>query len=249
MIKVSILILTHNAPRYVDETLKTLNEVTSQDSLDDVEIIVVDNASDTETKSILERLKSVGYIDKLFYSPQNTFFAGGNNLAAKLASNSSKYYLLLNSDVKIKDKFWLKSLLKYKVSSEKYGAVSYGYCTNPSRADGYCFLIDKELYDKYQLDENYQWWWSMTKIQAEIMKEGYSILAIDNHDDIIYHYGGKSGKSFLAAKGMETQRDEILSWFDNSTGKVDVLSLSFKYALINYFKKIYKKIKSIFLKK
>ena len=47
MIKISIIIITHNAPSYVDETLSTLHYLTAKNDLEKCEIIVVDNASDS----------------------------------------------------------------------------------------------------------------------------------------------------------------------------------------------------------
>lgn len=81
---------------------------------------------------------------------------------------------------------------KYGISA--YGAVNDGKTT---RVDGYCFLIDKDLYDKFKLDENFKWFWSITKLQGEVLEiPNTSVKAYYDHDDIIIHYGGKSGKAF-----------------------------------------------------
>lgn len=232
---ISIIILTYNAPEYVRETLETLNNVTSPAILHRCEIIVWDNNSNEETKALLNSLKEQGYIDKLHFSNENLLFAGGNNEAAKLASSSSKYYLLLNSDIRIVDSQWLSFLLN-AVEEGDYSGASYGFCKRPNRCDGYCFLIRREIYDKFQLDTNFQWWWGITKMQAQILHEGHSLLAYRFHNHLLVHYGGKSGNAYKNAKGMEIDVTDVIKWFQSSKGKIvskSALKLGnlFKYVL------------------
>lgn len=234
MKEISILMLTHNAPEYVKETIETLYNVTDKDDLAKCELIVWDNASEQPTINILENLKEEGKIDKLFLSPDNLLFAGGNNSAAKLSDKDTKYYLLLNSDIKIKDKYWLKYLLSAK-DRGGYAAVSYGFCKNPNRCDGYCLLLDRNLYDKYELDESFQWWWGVTKLQAEILKDGGKLLAFNHHNHIIYHYGGKSGTDFKNAKGMDADVSDILEWFNNASGYINRKNALSMGNPLNYF--------------
>lgn len=225
--KISILILTYNAPKYVEETIVSLNTITNKEDLDLCEIIVVDNNSEPETKELLKKLEKKGYINKLFFSPVNTLFAKGNNIAASLSAENSDYYLLLNSDICIKNKNWLSQLVKAKKKGN-YKAVSYGYCdSSPIRLDGYCFLIDKPIYDKYKLDEEYEWWWSVTKIQAEILKNEGNLLGFKNHNRFLIHYGGKSGNAFKNAKGMDVDRQKVLKWFDDNDNSIKIKSLKF----------------------
>lgn len=187
----SIIILVHNAPKYVLKTFLSLQKTKNSN----YESIVVDNKSGLFTKLLLKLLFKLKYIDKLYYSKENMFFAKGNNFGTTLASKDSNYYLLLNSDVKIINPNWLELLLKnHKYGISAYGAVNDGKNT---RADGYCFLIDKDLYDKFKLDENFKWFWSITKLQGEVLEiPNTSVKAYYDHDDIIIHYGGKSGKAF-----------------------------------------------------
>jgi len=234
--EISILILTHNAPDYVAETIETLNDVTRKSTRNRMEIIVWDNDSNIETQQLVKQYKSKGYIDKLHLCNSNLLFAGGNNRASKLASESSKYYLLLNSDVCIKDPDWLDILIN--ACSKGYSAVSYGVCDNPVRADGYCLLIDRKLYDKFQLDENYQWFFSVTKIQAQIMGEKRGkILAFRNHDKLLKHYGGKSGNDFKGAKGMDTEFNEITKWYEDLAGSITVKKAFTFMGLVSHINK------------
>lgn len=234
---VSIIILTYNAPEYVKETIETLNIVSDPAVLGRCEIIVWDNNSNDETKELLISLKEKGYIDKLHLSEENLLFAGGNNEASKLADPSSKYYLLLNSDIRVVDPQWLSILLK-SVENGKYSGVSYGFCKKPNRCDGYCFLIKRELYDKFHLDTAFQWWWGVTKLQAQILNEGYSLLAYRFHNHLLVHYGGKSGDAYKNAKGMDIDISDVMQWFQSSKGMIGVKS-ALKFG--NIFKYVMKK--------
>jgi glycosyltransferase involved in cell wall biosynthesis len=208
---VSIIMLVHNAATYIKKSIKSLKMTTNIS----YELIVIDNASDMKTKKLLFNYKSIGYITKLFYSDKNLFYAKGNNIGLELCSPDSKYILLLNSDVEILDSDWLYKLKSIMPKGE--GAASFGVClTAPIRADGFCFLIQKDIYAYFKLDENFEWWWSLTKLQGNMLKNNYPIVAVRNFNNIIKHYGGSSGDSWKTAKGMDIKRETILSWFPPS---------------------------------
>lgn len=218
--KISILMLSYNAPKYVYESVSTLKKITKTEI--PYELIVVDNASRWPTKMLVKYLHNKGMIDKLRLNKNNQLFAGGNNTASCMAADDSTHYLLLNSDVRINDPKWLDRLVALLPSDggiSSFGAV----LTDPVRADGYCMLVNKELYDKYQLDENFQWWWSVTKLEAQILNEGFSIIAVENHENMIHHYGGKSGRGFKNAKGLNVDIDEIKAWFENSGDRMRIV--------------------------
>ncbi|SDG71404.1 glycosyltransferase family 2 protein [Microbacterium sp. 77mftsu3.1] len=202
----SILILTHNAPEYVELTIRSLRKNTQNVEF---EVVVVDNASDQETVNLVTRLRDEGLIDKLQLSEVNTLFAGGNNIAASMASDDATHFLLLNSDVEVRASDWLTRLL----SHHKEGAVSYGVATDPLRLDGYCLLMDAHIYRAFPLDEGHQWWWSVTKQQAAILVAGYAASGFYEHEQYVHHFGGKSGSAFLSAKGMNVGRREVYGWF------------------------------------
>lgn len=208
---VSILMVVYNAPEYTRESIETVCSMTKGV---DYELVVVDNASGNETKELLQKLKSEGKIDRLYFNDTNSFFAGGNNIASKIADKNSTHYLLLNSDVSIKDENWLKKILSFS-QENNCAVVSYGavlYC--PERADGYCLLIEKKLYDHYMLDENFAFFWGLTKLESQILAEKRNIVAFRNHEKYIHHYGGGSGDAYKKAKGMDTNISEVMHWFD-----------------------------------
>lgn len=221
---ISIIILVHNAPKYVLKTFLSLKKTKNSN----YESIVVDNKSGLFTKLLLKLLFKLKYIDKLYYSKENLFFAKGNNFGATLTSKDAKYYLLLNSDIKIINPNWLELLSK----NHKYGISAYGVVNDGenTRADGYCFLIDKDLYDKFKLDENFKWFWSITKLQGEVLEAPKtSVKAYYDHEDIIIHYGGKSGKAFkkVNANLKEQEVNELLK----KTKNKNILTISAKELL------------------
>lgn len=205
---VSILMLTYNAPEYVRKSIETVHAKTEGVAY---RLVVVDNASGPETVELVTQLKQEGKIDSLLLSPENTLFAGGNNLAAQQADPASTHFLLLNSDIEVRDPLWLRKLL----DAHKPGATSYGVVAHPPlRLDGYCFLIDADLYRASGgLNEEHQWWWGITRLQADLLDAGKSVQGWYSHDDILFHFGGKSGDAFIGAKGMDVSRDEVIGWF------------------------------------
>lgn len=208
--------LTYNAPRYVKKSIVSLKKLTSNQNY---ELIVVDNDSKHPTVRTLYKLKSRGLVDKLYYNSNNDLFAKGNNIAARLASEDSDYYLLLNSDVEIKSPDWLDKLIE--LMPEEGGIASFGAVQSaPKRADGYCMMINADLYNKYKLDEHFQWWWGVTKLESQVLKEGKKVIAVDDHEEYIHHFGGKSGKGFSDATGMDVDMDEVKKWFENGDVKI-----------------------------
>ncbi|WP_158750597.1 glycosyltransferase [Acidobacterium sp. S8] len=204
---VSMLVLTHNAPEYVEKTIVSVAEHTKNV---EYELVVVDNASEERTRNLVIELRERGLIHKLQLLDYNSLFAKGNNIAASLASENATHFLLLNSDVEVRSPEWLSTLL----ASHRQGISAYGIVASPPRrVDGYCLLIDAPLYRNYQLDERFQWWWSVTQLQANVLRDGYSVLGFEKHEQYLHHFGGKSGPSFTGAKGMDVCQLEVLSWF------------------------------------
>jgi glycosyltransferase involved in cell wall biosynthesis len=212
--KVSIIVPVYNALKYCKILFKTIPKTKDVD----YEIVVIDNGSATVTRLYLLFMFLKNKINRLCYVDKNTFFAGGNNIGAKLASNDATHVLLLNSDIEVRNPLWLRKLLDV----HQRGATAYGFVPEEPwpRADGYCFLIDKDLYLKYQLDEHFQWFWAVTKLQASLLSDGFSVQAINEHDSLVYHFGGRSGQAFLKAKGLQTDPEIIRGWFAGNNIRV-----------------------------
>lgn len=202
--------LTHNAPEYVDLSIRSVFRMTKDI---DYELIVLDNASDLQTRELLQKLRDDGFISKLLLLERNSLFAEGNNIAANLAAKTATHFLLLNSDIEVRNPRWLSHL----ISVHRRGITSYGFNFAPhtvNHVDGYCLLIDADLFRLHKLDhQNHQWWWSVVKLQAKVLNEGYSVRGYKSHERYLHHFGGKSGNDFVGAKGMDVSADEVRRWF------------------------------------
>jgi len=214
---VSIIVLTHNALEYVKLCINSLPLTKGVE----YNVVVVDNASDKDTKKFLHQAKLSNKIDVLCNLESNRLFSKGNNVGVKISPEESDYILLLNSDVEILDPLWLKKLLDI----HKNGITTYGACVGgkfPNRGDGYCFLIDRKLYEKYWLDESFPWFWSITKLQGEVLSAGYSVQAIKEHENIIKHYGGSSGDAYKKFKNSTIiDLQKVKSWYGKN--EVEIL--------------------------
>ncbi len=211
--KVSLIILVHNAPRYVITTLNSLQKTKDVS----YETIVVDNKSNLTTRIILFLYFIRRKINRLLFLDENTLFSRGNNIGSLVAGNDATHILLLNSDIRINDPLWLKKLL----ALHEQGATSLGVARGknlPPRADGFCFLIDRDLYLKFRLDEFYEHWWSLTKLQAELLKSGFKVKAVRNHENLITHFEQKSGK--VKKKTRKAEDSDVRDWFSDLSVEV-----------------------------
>ena len=171
---ISILMLTHNAPEYVEISIRSVAKHTSNIHY---ELIVLDNASRLPTQKLVKQLKEEGLIHKLVQLDRNSLFAEGNNLAASEAAPEATHYLLLNSDIQVRSGDWLQRLLDV----HHRGITAYGVAQDPDRVDGYCLLIDADVYKSHKLDEGHQWWWAVTKMQASVLNAGFHVQGYAEH--------------------------------------------------------------------
>ena len=105
---------------------------------EDMEVIVVDNASDhQEADTIAERFPQV----KVIKSERNVGFAGGNNLGIQAAQGT--YLFLVNNDTVFKD-FNISALIDRLESSSDIGIVCpkirFAWDKNPIQFAGYTML-------------------------------------------------------------------------------------------------------------
>jgi hypothetical protein len=102
---------------------------------DDLEVIVVDNASTQDEANIIS--KQYPHV-KVIRSKQNLGFAGGNNIGIKEANG--KYILLINNDTYFKE-FNIDPLIERLDSTDKIGIVCpklrFAWGNNPIQFAGY----------------------------------------------------------------------------------------------------------------
>jgi glycosyltransferase involved in cell wall biosynthesis len=206
-VKVAIIVVSYNALAYARQMLRTVHTTVGVS----YEIVVVDNHSDLRTRLFWTFQQFRKRINRLALLDSNTFFAEGNNIGARMASRSATHYLLLNTDCEIRDPAWLQRML----AVHREGATGLRYVTSGAwpRADGFCLLVDAHCWED-GLDEAYQWWWSITGLEARLLRQGRSVQAVRDYDTVVKHHGGKSGKAFQAARSGDTDPALIAGWFE-----------------------------------
>lgn len=110
---VSILILNWNGASLIEECLESVQK----SSYNNIEIIVVDNASTDNSMELLRKYTNV----KVIQNEINLGYAAGNNVGLKHVAG--KYIVTLNNDVSV-DKSWLTDPISYLEADDKVGIVS-----------------------------------------------------------------------------------------------------------------------------
>ena len=131
-IKTSIITINYNG---LEDTCALIETIPFNE---DMEVIVVDNASDhQEADTIAERFPQV----KVIKSERNVGFAGGNNLGIQAAQGT--YLFLVNNDTVFKD-FNISALIDRLESSSDIGIVCpkirFAWDKNPIQFAGYTML-------------------------------------------------------------------------------------------------------------
>ena len=134
-----------------------------------------------------------------------------------MAARDATHYLLLNTDCEVRDPAWLQRML----AVHKEGATGLRYVTSGAwpRADGFCMLIDAHCWED-GLNEEYQWWWSITGLEARLLRQGRSVQAVKEYDRVVEHHGGKSGKAFQSARSASDVA-VIAGWFEDTVTVVE----------------------------
>ena len=127
--KLSIITINYNGLKDTSELIDSIP------FKEDMEVIVVDNASKEDEASIIsERYPQV----KVIRSLENLGFAGGNNLGIKEAKGN--FFLLINNDTYFKE-FNIDALIKRFETSNKTGIVCpklrFAWGNNPIQFAGY----------------------------------------------------------------------------------------------------------------
>lgn len=248
--KVSIIMLTYNAPKYVEHSIRTIKNGT--DGVE-YELVVYDNHSSERTVNLLKQLKRQGYIDKLILSDRNYYFVGGNNRAVRYSAEDAKYILLINSDIEIRNSNWLKKI----VDIHQGGITGCQICSKvDNRPDGWCLLVDRDIYLNHNLDENkFTWYYSIADFGSRVMRSGYSVQTIKKYDNFIRHFGGMSeAPRTLSNSNIAAYAAKVDSWYPHPCIVVDQLDMDRQFDLkpdllfnlYNLKHKIFRKIKNTF---
>lgn len=117
--KLAIIVLTYNQKKMLEETL---DSVTSKLNYKNYKIFLVDNGSeDRHDKMVLKKFPKV----EVIRNEKNLGYSKGNNVGIKKALKEyhPDYFLLLNDDMELNDKDFLKKMLKVAESNKKIGVL------------------------------------------------------------------------------------------------------------------------------
>lgn len=115
--KISVVVLTYNQPDYTRLCIESILKWTAYPNY---ELIVVDNASQADTRDYLKSVEAKYPRVKVILNDKNLGFAGGNNVGLRAASG--EYLVLLNNDTVV-PRGWLSRFLAHFRSHPRCGAA------------------------------------------------------------------------------------------------------------------------------
>lgn len=118
MPKVSIIILVHNN---IELTRKCLNSIYNITSYNNYEIIIIDNASELDTKNMLKEFKGCYQNIIILTNEINVSFSKGCNQGASISRGG--FLLFLNNDTEIIEESWLSNLVNELIQRPMCAAV------------------------------------------------------------------------------------------------------------------------------
>lgn len=191
MVEVSIIILTYNSEKYIEDLLISLKKFIKNN-----EIIIIDNSSVDQTLNIANKFDFV----KVFESSGNIGFAKGINLGAKKATG--KYLLFINPDAQFKEGE-IKNLTDLFIKYEKVGVVG-GKLLNidklPEKSAGKFFNLFEAISIAIGLDEKLGVRFSPEKTQKVDFVSG-GFMMVDK--DLFNKLNGFDEEFFMYVEDME----------------------------------------------
>jgi GT2 family glycosyltransferase len=118
MVRVSVLIPVYNAEEYIEECLDSLVDQT----FEDFEVVVVDDASEDRTPEILSRYEKNHAFINSFRNEKNKGVVRSRNKAFSRADDSSEYFAIMDSDDVVKPTR-LEQQVSFLDAKESYGVV------------------------------------------------------------------------------------------------------------------------------
>jgi GT2 family glycosyltransferase len=117
--KVAIIISTYNQEKLLEESLKSLKRKTDYKNY---KVFLVDDSGKGEIGKKIK--KEFGYLD-ITINKENKGFSGANNVGIKKAMQeyNPEYFLLLNDDIEIIEKNWLKKIIEVGENDKKIGIL------------------------------------------------------------------------------------------------------------------------------
>lgn len=213
--KISIIILTYNQLSFTKQCIESIEKHTKKE---DIEVIVVDNASSDGTREYLSGLNNI----RTIYNHKNLGFSKGCNQGFEISSGDA--ILFLNNDTVVTEN-WLPPLIDLLYRSDKIGMVGpvsnyvsgqqqvhvtyqdiddldnfvYNHCNNNKdkfkrvlRLVGFCLLVKRDVLKKIGLfDEHFEiGQFEDDDLCLRAIQAGYQLfIALDS---FVHHYGHTS---------------------------------------------------------
>ena len=150
----SIIILTYNSEKYIENCLKSIFEQT----YDNVELIVIDNCSKDNTVDKIRNSKFEIRNFKFIENSINLGYAGGNNVGIR--QSRGEYVFIINPDV-ILDENYVRKIVDEFGKDPQIGSVqakvyqmNNGIKTNLIDTVGFKFFKSGRIIDEGQGDED-----------------------------------------------------------------------------------------------
>ncbi len=194
--ELSIIIPTTVKPGMVEACVKSIHNNT----LTSYEIIVVANSTNLAFHEKLKELLDVNV--KIVHIKKRAGFIVPCNAGAEIARG--RYIAVLNDDTTVGIK-WARFLLRYlrgdvkqvgpslKFLNKNFDAVDY--CTSHPYIEGWCFIIDRIIYDERGVlfDDKLAWaYCEDADLSTYIMSKGYRVMRCDTD---IHHIGTQTARS------------------------------------------------------
>ncbi len=141
----TVIITTHNLlEKNLIEDFNLLLQLLDIQTLEEMEVIVIDNASDDGTVELLKDYKNKGYFT--FYSERDTSKFEGFNKGVLRANG--KYVMFLSCDDFVHDITALKTAVELLEAEQADFLMSSAYCRHP---DGFVFEFPPAIYNIFEV--------------------------------------------------------------------------------------------------
>jgi GT2 family glycosyltransferase len=204
--KVSVIIVNYNTGRYLNSCISS---VLKHENNNDVEFIIVDNASKDDSKTVIDSLCRKYRNIYAVYLNENKGYGYGNNRGAEKANG--EYLLILNPDIMFIMPLFEKLIETSRKSTDigaagvrlygEDGKFQYGYYQKyPSIIQYFLFysILSKPFINSVKLRNKYLYFLTGEGISSEITNVPQlpgAFIFIRN--DIYREYGGFDEKYFL----------------------------------------------------
>lgn len=191
MPQISIIILTYNSSRFIEDLLKSLHDYSKVS-----EILIVDNDSKDDTVKLAKKFSHA----KVFETGKNLGFAKGINYGAERAKG--EYLLFINPDAIFKSGEF-SDLVKVFEEKEKAGVVGgklVGYDGFPEKSAGKFFNLFEAIMIILGLDEKIGVRFSPDKLSmVDFVSGGFMMVRAE----VFKKLGGFDENFFMYVEDME----------------------------------------------